>query len=351
MKIPENWRPYYESTGPMKPEDPRSCPWFHLELDSHCNLWCALCFPGNKEGYSDTHGRMSLELVERLYDKIQTEHPHPTIRCYGNSEPFLYPWLPEVITSAKRRGFYFELSSNLNYVQRLEETMAAGPAFLLIGFSGWYQATYCRSHCGGDIEKVRANMIKVADLRSKYQIRVLANYHMYRDNLGEEMEQARQFTHNCGFEWAPSIARAISTENTIAYLRYQEKLKTGGVPQMGKCPKGLDWDALLPPPSKNYLEQIPRLLFSPEQARAFYAQWPIPAECPLKNIGCFIRWDGRVTLCPCMADRRLDIGNYLEMSQEQMSEARKGHPLCRECLRYRRDLYTCLVGYDKWTQV
>ena len=300
------------------------------------------------EGYDNTHGKMSVELVEKIYNKIATEHPHPSIRCYGNSEPFLYPWLPEVIASAKRRGFQFELSSNLNYVQRLEETMAAGPTYLLIGFSGWHQATYAKTHKGGNIEKVKANMIKVADLRAKYPIRVLANYHIYNDNRGEEMEEAKTFITNCGFEWVPSPARAISIENTIAYLRQQEKNSTGSVPPMGTCPKGYDWDKILPPPTQNYLDQIQRLSFSPEWSRQFYAKWPIPAICPLKDIGCYIRWDGKVTLCATMSDRRLDIGNYLDMTQKQMSDARYGHPICRECLRYRYNLYCCLVDYDLW---
>jgi organic radical activating enzyme len=345
---PEAWRPYLETTGPMKPEDKGGCTWFHLELDSHCNLNCALCFAGNRDGYDDTHGRMSLDLVERIYDKIQTEHPHPSIRCYGNSEPFLYPWLPEVIASANRRGLRFELSSNLNYVQRLEETMAAKPDYLLIGFSGWTQASYSRSHKGGDLEKLKANMIKVAELLPKNPLRILANYHCYQDNRGEEMAQAKKFITDLGFEWVPSPARAISLENTLAYLRHQEKIRTGSVPPIGICSKGFDWDAILPPPSQNYLEQIPRLTFSPERAVDFYSKWPVPEECPLKDIGVYIRWDGKVTLCATMSDRRLDIGNYLEMTQEQMSEARKGHPLCHECLRYRYNLYCCLVGYDVW---
>lgn len=347
-KYPENWRPYYESFGPMKPDDPTICRWFHLELDSHCNLRCALCFPGNMDGYVNTHGRMALDLVERIYDKIRTENPQAVIRPYGNSEPFLYPWLPEAIAGANRRGFQFQLSSNLNYVQRLEETMAAKPDYLLIGISGWTQATYSRSHQGGDIEKVKANMIKVADLRSKYPIRVLVSYHIYTDNRGEEMEQAKAFVTNCGFDWAPSPGRAISIENTLAYLRWQEKLQTGQVPPLGKCAKGFDWDEILQPPTQNYIEQIPRLVFSPEWAKAFYSKWPVPDECPIKDIGCYIRWDGKVTLCAIQSDRRLDIGNYLEMTQQQMSDARKGHPLCRECLRYRYNLYGNLVDYDKW---
>jgi organic radical activating enzyme len=346
--LPESWRPYYECSGPMKPAEPLGCPWFHLELDSHCNLRCALCYAGNAAGYVHPHGRMSLDFVEKCYDKIQTESSHASIRCYGNSEPFLYPWLPEVIAGAKRHGFGFELATNLNYVQRLEETMAAGPTYMLIGFSGWDQKTYSKTHVGGDIEKVKANMIKVADLRSKYPIPVYANYHCYLDNQGEEMSQARIFAKNCDFIWLPSPARAISIENTIAYLRHMEKGETGSVPPMGKDSKGYDWDAILPPVTKNYLEHLQRLAFSPERSRAFYEKWPVAEDCPLQNIGCYIRWDGKVTLCATMSDRRLDIGNYLDMTQAQMSEARKGHPLCNECIRYRYNLYCCLVDYDLW---
>ena len=347
--ITENWRPYYESSGPMKPEDNTGCPWFHLELNSHCNLGCTLCPAGNKDGYIFTKGQMPLEFVEKAFDKIATEHPHPSIRCYGYSEPFLYPWLPEIIISAKRRGFVFELSSNFNHMPRLEEVMAAGPSYLLVGFSGWNQDTYAKSHKGGDIEKVRANMIKVAGLRSKYPIRVLANYHVYTDNRGEEMEAAKTFITNCGFEWCPTPARAISIENTIAYLRHIDKANGLEVPPMGTCQNGFNWDEILPSVSANYLEQIQRLTFSPAWAKDFYKKWPVPEVCPLKDIGCFIRWDGKVTFCATQMDRRLDIGNYLDMTQQQMRDARaKDHPICKECLRYRYNLYCCLVDYDIW---
>lgn len=348
-KRPENWKPYYESFGPMKPENPDLCRWFHLELDSHCNLRCALCFPGNMENYSNTHGRMSLELVEMIYDKIQAENPKAVIRPYGNSEPFLYPWLPEAIDGANRRGLLFEIATNLNYTQRLEETMAAKPAYILVGISGWKQETYVKSHCGGDIGKVRQNLIKIASLKSKYNTRVLLNYQIYIDNQGPEMEEAKKFANELGFEWAPSPGRTISLENALVYLRWKEKFTTGSVPKLGKCSKGFDWDSILPEvPTKNYREQVPRLIFSPEWARTFYAKWPIPQECPIKNIGCYIRWDGNITFCPIESDRRLDIGNYLEMTASQINEARKEHPICRECLRYRFNLYTNLVDYKRW---
>jgi MoaA/NifB/PqqE/SkfB family radical SAM enzyme len=218
---PENWKPYYKSFGPMKPDDCMICRWYHLELDSHCNLRCALCFPGNMEGYESTHGRMSLNLVERIYDKIITENPRAVVRPYGNSEPFLYPWLPEAIEAANRRGLLFELSSNLNYVQRLEETLAAKPSYLLVGISGWTQETYSRSHHGGDIEKVKANLIRLAALRAKYPIRTLLNYHIYIDNRGEEMEEAKKFASDYGYEGA--VPRPCNFNRKHAVLSQVER--------------------------------------------------------------------------------------------------------------------------------
>ena len=347
--IPDNWKPYFDGVGPNKPDDISVCRWFHLELDSRCNLRCALCFAGNEKPFQVTHGRMSLDFVERVLDKIQAENPNAVIRCYGNSEPFIYPWLPEVIASANRRGFRFELSSNLNYVQRLEETLAAGPAFLLVGFSGWTQESYARTHIGGNLDKVKENMIKVASLHDKYPVPLIANYHVYADNKGKERDEARAFAEANGYQFSQSPARSISLEHTLAYLRWKERSETGSVPPLGLCSKGLDWDAILPEsPNANYLANVPRLIFTPDRAREFYSRWPVPAECPVKDIGCYIRWDGAVTLCPIESDRRLDIGNYLDMSQGQMSAARCGHPLCRECLRYRYNLYGSLVDYNQW---
>ena len=75
-----------QSSGPMKPEDHRGCPWFHLELNSRCNLHCALCFPGNSQGYVCPHGEMPLSFVERLYrqnpDRASAPH-HPLLRELG----------------------------------------------------------------------------------------------------------------------------------------------------------------------------------------------------------------------------------------------------------------------------
>lgn len=343
-------RPYLETCGPMASLILQGkCPGYHLEIDSHCNVRCALCFPGNKEGYVKTHGRMSLELVERILDKIVQENPAALVLPFGNSEPFLHPQLPEIIAAVKRRGLAFRLSSNMNYVNRMEEVVAQQPDLFVIGVSGWTQGMYGKTHQGGDIERVKRNMYDLGQLRQKYGTRVLVSYHLYRDNMGpEEQGEMATFCRNLGFEFMPAPARGISMENMLSYLRYREKQRTGTVPDMPIGKDGLDWNKLLPPPNQNYLDHVGRLWVSPEQAQEMYARWPVPNTCPISHLGCYIRWDGKVTLCCIMEDRRLDLGSYLEMTQDQICAARQGHPLCHECLRYKLNLYCCLVEQDRW---
>lgn len=346
---PDDLRPYVECDTPIRPfvvQD--KCSVYHLELNSNCNLRCALCFPGNKEGYQHANGIMPMDLLETVLDKAHSENPTASVLCYGNSEPFLYPNLPEAIRAVKRRGMRFQLSSNLHVVNRLEEVLSANPDLFIIGLSGWSQEVYSRSFVGGDVERVKRNMYDLGQLNQRYGVRIVVSYHMYRDNLGVELEHMRQFCANLGFAFMPAPARAISVENTIAYLRHKEYERTGQVPVIPIGEDGLDWNKLLPQASAGYLANIPRLLFSPEKAKDHYSRFPVPTRCPISHVGTFVRFDGKVTLCAAMADRRLDIGDYLTMTQDHIESKRLNHPLCRECLRYRFNLYTCLVDANNW---
>lgn len=62
----------------------------------------------------------------------------------------------------------------------------------------------------------------------------------------------------------------------------------------------------------------------------------------------FIRHDGKTQLCACTADRRITLGNYLEDTPEQMIKSRTGHSICRQCMKYRLNLYFHLVDGEKW---
>ena len=170
---------------------------------------------------------------------------------------------------------------------------------------------------------------------------------MYNDNL-EEVEKMREFVSQFGFQFMLSWARTITLENTIQSLRFLEEQQGGIVPayQIGK--DGKDLNKLFPSANPDFIESMKRLRFHPKKARELYAQFPVSSVCVIGDVFTYIRHDGQVQLCAWCDDRRLTLGNYLEMNQDQISEARRGNPLCQECLRYRMNLFYHVVDCNKW---
>lgn len=344
-------RPYTEAPGPTPPDKLHVKSWRYVfEISSACNLKCMLCHAGNREGYEYKGGVMDMGLMEKCLDKMYSENPNATVCCYVNSEPFLHPRIAECIAAIKRRGFRCEFASNLNYMQQLDQVLAAKPDLLTVSVSGFTQPVYERSHRGGNIETVKRNIKELveANIRGNHKIHLGVSYHMYEYNLGEELDQMKKFTEDLGMQFLLSWGRVITIENTVQALRHLEQLKTGrDVPySIGK--DGLDLNKILPKANEEFLKNMQHLRFHPEKAMKLYERWPVSKVCIIADAFTEIRHDGRVQLCAWTDDMRLTIGNYLEMTQEQISEARRGHPLCEECLRYRLPLYFHIVDCTKW---
>jgi len=320
---------------------------YFLEVNSACNLKCPTCTKGNKAGYEHQTGIMEPELMGKIIDKIASENPKAIVFLYGNSEPFLHPRLPECIAAVKARGLRCELSTNLNYVQRLDETLAAKPDFMIVSLSGFTQEVYEKGHAGGDIEKVKANMILLgeANARAAQRVQISVNYHIYKDNVAD-LELMKAFAAQCGIELFTSTARAISMENAIQYCREKDAEATPFEVQ----PLRPDWNLALPPVSAQWRDTMDRLRIPPTQARDMYAQIPLRSACPVGAGGMFtfIRHDGKTSLCACVADRRISLTDYLETTPEQMIEQRTGHAICQQCTKYRLNLYFHIVDRQKW---
>lgn len=341
-------RPFYEGGGAITRRETEMRSWrYFLEVNSACNLKCPTCTKGNKAGYEHQTGIMDPDLMERCIDKIARENPKAIVFLYGNSEPFLHPRLPECIAAVKRRGLRCELSSNLNYVQRLDETLAAGLDFMIVSLSGFTQEIYVKGHAGGNIDKVKANMRLLGEANSKAatRVQISVNYHVYKDNGGAEMDSMRAFAAECGIGFFTSTARAISMENALQYCRE----KDGNPPY--EVQAGVpDWNNLLPPVSQQWRETMDRLRIPPTQAREMYGHYPVQPVCPVGagSMFTFIRHDGKTSMCACVADRRITVGDYLDTTPEQMIEQRTGHAICKMCLHYRTNLYFHIVDREKW---
>ena len=318
---------------------------YFLEINSACNLACPSCTKGNKKGYEHQTGLMDWDLMQACLDKIKRENPEATILIYGNSEPFLHPKLPEAIRSVKERGFRCEMSSNLNRIHRVQETLAAGLDFFIISLSGFTQEVYEKGHQGGDIEKVKANMRIIGEANKAYQVLVRVNYHLYKDNR-HELDLMEKYASECGLGFFVSTARAISMENAIQYCREKDPERTDYAVQSNRP----DWNHLLPLVSQQWRDTMDRLWIPPDQAREMYKDHPKHGVCPVGAGGMFtyIRHDGKTQLCACTADRRITLTDYLSTSPEEMIEQRTGHSICRQCMKYRLNLYFHIVDGEKW---
>lgn len=340
--------PFAESGGAIALEHTRMKSWrYFLEVNSVCNLHCPTCTKGNQAGYEHQTGVMEPELMERILDKIQSENPNAIVFLYGNSEPFLHPRLPECIAAIKRRGLHPEFSTNLNYAQRVDETLAAQPDMIIISLSGFTQEVYEKGHAGGKIEKVKANMVTIAEANSRTnpKVRIEVNYHVYNDN-GHEVDLMRAYAEGLGLEFFTSLARAISMENAIQYCRSKDPLAAPFEIQDGRP----DWNKALPPVGQTYIDTMQRLKIPPDNAREMYQHHPISEVCPVGagSMFTFIRHDGKTSMCACVADRRITVGDYLDTTPDQMIEQRTGHAICKQCLHYRTNLYFHIVDREKW---
>lgn len=338
-------RPFFEGGGAISLRESKMHSWrYFLEINSACNLKCPTCTKGNKAGYEHQTGLMEEGLMNRCLDKIKSENPDAIVFLYGNSEPFLHPRLPECIAAVKARGLRCEISSNLNYLQRVDETLAAGLDFMIISLSGFTQEVYVRGHAGGQIEKVKANMAILGVANQVHRVPISVNYHVYRDNQ-HELELMRAFAESHGIGLFTSNARAISMENAIQYLREGD-----GSPPFEMQPGRPDWNTALPPVSRQWKDTMDRLKIPPQRAREMYARYPVQKVCPVGagSMFTFIRHDGKTSMCACVADRRITVGDYLDTTPEQMMEQRTGHAICQQCIKYRLNLYFHIVDREKW---
>lgn len=344
-------QPFIQDGSAIKPEHLRARSWrYFVEINSACNLRCPSCARGNKAGYDQKIGRMDMDLLRDVLDKIRNENNKAIVFLYGNSEPFLHPQLPECIREVKSRGLRCEFSSNLNHVNRLDETLEANPDFIMVSLSGFSQEVYSRGHAGGDIDKVKANMQLLSEAKAKANnsTHIAVNYHLYNDNGGSEVEKMKEFAEILGFEFVTCIARAISMENAIQYCREKELERTGKCSGYTVLENHPDYNAMLPAVSPQWHETMERLRIDPTEAQEMFKQFPIHPVCPVGDAFTYVRHDGLVSMCACVDDRRLNFGKFLEKNQEELSEMRRGHPICQQCLKYRMNLYFHIADKPQW---
>ncbi|OGR00360.1 MAG: hypothetical protein A2505_08535 [Deltaproteobacteria bacterium RIFOXYD12_FULL_55_16] len=303
-----------------------ACFSFDIDLGGACNLRCPSCPQGNVKDYRLPHGFMAPELLARIVAKAVAECEVAQINLFNWTEPLLHPQLPELIRIVQKAGIPCYLSSNLNILPNADAIMAANPASFKISISGFSQEMYGRTHRGGNVARVKAHMVELAEARkrNKATTRIFVNYHRYRHNLKEE-PLLREFAAGLGFDFEPAWALMLPLEKILGFMEGDD-------------------------PGLSLTEEDQALigcLAVPLQEALAASQKHGASPCRLRQAQISLDFQGQVTLCCGVFDaREHTLGNYLDMPVAEIQAIRQSHPRCASCMRQGGHVYLT-YGYPE----
>lgn len=301
---------------------------YQIDVIGACNLACPSCPVGNMPDTKRPRGAMSPELFEKIIRKIKRESPIVRhIALYSWTEPLLHPKIGRLIEIARKYGIGVKLSSNLNNIKRLEEAIRAHVHALRISVSGFTQEHYGRTHRGGDIERVVANMRLLRQFIDKHRspTRVDVLYHCYADNVDAEYRSMRALSRELDFAFNAVWAYFMPLEKCLSYYR-----------------EGFSGDDA---------ELHAKLAVSLDEAREISLRHP-SADCKLRSEETAINCDGSVQLCCATYDLEHTVApSFLDVSQEELQKRKYEHPLCGECMEH--GLHDTFTYHDiqRWNSI
>ncbi|MFZ2949028.1 MAG: radical SAM/SPASM domain-containing protein [Desulfuromonadaceae bacterium] len=282
-------------------------------MSGACNLRCPCCPQGNTGDYRLPHGFMEPELLVRIVRKAASECLVTGINLFNWTEPLLHPRLPELIRIVRDAGIPCHVSSNLNLLPDADAIMAAKPASFKISVSGFTQGIYGYTHRGGDIERVKMNMVTLAEARKRHNsaTRIFVAYHRYRHNLKEE-PMMRDFAASLGFDFDPVWALMFPLEKILTYV------DTGSQ------------DTSLTAADHQLIESLAYRLQDTFASTQQYHSQP----CPLRDSQISLDFQGNAILCCGVFNAgEYCIGNFLTMPLDKIQATRKNHGICKRCMR------------------
>ncbi len=124
-----------------------------IEPTTSCNLRCPEC-PSGLRSFTRPTGMMKMELFESVIDQLA-----PTLSYlifYFQGEPYLHPYLLEMVRIASQKKIYTATSTNAHYLtdEVAKETIRSGLDRLIISLDGTTQETYQSYRVGGKLDKV-----------------------------------------------------------------------------------------------------------------------------------------------------------------------------------------------------
>lgn len=298
---------------PNTPKKPRLN--FIIDIVGTCNLRCPSCPTGNWTGrtISTSARRMSPALLTKIMDKAVRECDVPSVSLYNWTEPLLHPELPELIRIIQSRRIPCTISSNLNQLKDPDVIMKAEPCQFHVSVSGFTQKNYAITHRGGSMDRVKENMVKLAESRqrtgSKTYLKLI--FHRYLNNVDDEV-QMKEFAEDLGYRFEPNWAIFMPLEKSMAYV---DPDSTG---------------IILSPDD---IQTIDNLALDLKGAFALSSQSRI-VRCPLRDSEMVLDCEGNVLLCCGIYDSSTyKIGTFLSQPLTEIHARKYTSPMCGKCMQ------------------
>lgn len=300
---------------------------FTIDVAGVCNLKCPSC-AHNMDNINNPKGFMPLDDFKKVTEKIMKEVDLVShIVLYSWGEPFLHPELNLIIDHTHSLGIATAVSTNLSIdsSDQFKKIVKSSPDYLKISLSGYYPETYNTTHTGGDINLVKSNLYRLKCLIEKHKssIFVEANYHLYKNNIGIDLNKMKELCDDLGFVFTSCYANVTPIERLIDYCEGTLDAKT-----------------------QEFLKLLLVGIDKGLEITESYRNLP----CRFLSNQVNINWDRSVPLCCVCFDRPKSIisNDYLLESLEDILIKKKNHPLCGKCKRYGFPPYLLGVNQKGW---
>ena len=300
---------------------------FTIDVTGTCNLRCPSC-AYTVPGIKNPAGLMSYDDYVKITDKMMGEAGLVSHIClYSWGEPFLHPDLPRFIERTHALGIAAAVSTNLSIesAEKIENVIKLSPDYLKISTSGFYPEAYNSTHTGGNVDLVKSNLYRIKYFIEKHKAHIFVdvNYHMYRNNVGKDLEKMQEFCDDLGFVLSPCYANVTPVERLVNYHE-------------GKV------DAA----TRKFLDL---LLVSLEKGREIAEPYRGRA-CRFLSNQVNINWDRSVPLCcVCFDMKTATISkDYLKDSLAEINRRKERHVNCVKCMKYAIPPYLMGVNQAAW---
>lgn len=258
-----------------------------IDIVDTCNLRCKSC-PQGRRIMKSSSDKMSLELFEKIIEKAKSEG-FKYVGLFNWTEPLLHPELDKFIKHAKLNNLDVSVSTNLSLknIDNLLKSFDNGLDVCYVTVSGYNQETHEINHIGSDINIVKNNLIKLSEylkLKNINTHKIIVKFLVFSYNSNEK-ESFKEFCDKLG------ISIQFIAAGETAYIRNNAK----NIDCFSKQKKFVLCRNLL---------------------------YNTPIDCR-----------GDIYVCCGDANTSLAyIGNYLEMSQEEIFFNRYFNPKCSICI-------------------